>query len=673
MSAFRVCAAALFGLCPVLAQVPTIGGCPAFPANNIWNTPVDRLPVAARTADYINSITRTGTLRWDAVIPINIVPGSQPKVPINLSYDGESDPGPYPFPPDAQFEPGDRHVIVVDKDNCVLYETYNSVLQANGSWNAESSAKWSLLSNALRPASWTSADAAGLPIAAGLVRYEEVLSGQINHAIRFTAPRTQRLYVWPARHYASLDTSALLPPMGQRFRLKAAFDVSSFPAHVQVILRAMKKYGIMLADNGLPWEMQLAADPRWDENELVALRSVAGSNLEAVDVTSLIVGADSGQAVQSTSQLAAPLPGSALPGAAATLSWPAAVGADYYWLDIGTAPDQDNVFAGQTAATSAAVNGLPCDGRTLYAQLSTHLAVGGWQPPQRSSYKAASACAAGAQMTSPAAGSVLAGTTQTFAWTPAAGADSYKLDLGSSAGAGDLASIQTAATSQTVSGLPCDGRTIYLRLSTHQPAGWQAPQQLTYVAASNCSATAAITSPPPGATLACANVTFTWSAVPGADSYWLDLGSAAGQGDISASQTPGTSRMVSSLPCDGRTVYAQLQTHLNGVWQTARRYTYVAGGAASSPAAPISPAPGSKLPGSMVTFSWTAPPGATSFWLDVGTVPGQANIFTAMVGGDLSRTVSGIPTNGAPVYVQLWSLINLKWTPARYTYTAASH
>ncbi|HYW41363.1 MAG TPA: hypothetical protein VE959_00820 [Bryobacteraceae bacterium] len=284
----------------VCGQAPSINGCPSFPANNIWNAPVDTLPVAAHSADYIGSISATGGLRYDITIPVNIVPGTQPKVPLNITYPDESDPGPYPIPLTAQVEASsDRHVLVVDKDNCILYETFNSFLQPDGSWNVDSSAKWSLLSNALRPADWTSADAAGLPIMPGLVRYDEILAGQIDHALRFTAPSTQRLYVWPGRHYASSSSSPLLPPMGQRFRLKASVDISGYSANMQIILRAIKKYGLMLADNGLPWEMQIAVDPRWNTNELDTLGSIIGSNIEAVDVSSLMIDPNSGQAVSS--------------------------------------------------------------------------------------------------------------------------------------------------------------------------------------------------------------------------------------------------------------------------------------------------------------------------------------------------------------------------------------
>jgi hypothetical protein len=301
MNSLRIASLAVVFAGVTFAQAPTVSGCPAFPANNVWNARVDGLPVDAHSADYINNISATGGLRYDITIPINIVPGTQPKVPININWPDESDPGPYPIPANAQVENGgDRHVIVVDKDNCVLYETYNSYLQPDGSWTVDSASKWSLLSNALRPAGWTSGDAAGLPMMPGLLRYDEVAAGQVNHALRFTAPHTQRLYIWPARHYASSNTSASLPPMGQRFRLKASFDISGYSAHVQTILRAMKTYGLMLADNGLPWEMQFAVDSRWNTTELDVLRSIAGSNLEAVDESGLMINPDSGQASQST-------------------------------------------------------------------------------------------------------------------------------------------------------------------------------------------------------------------------------------------------------------------------------------------------------------------------------------------------------------------------------------
>ena len=271
-----------------------------FPANNVWNTRIDSLPVDPHSASYINNISASAALRYDITIPVNVVPGTQPLVPISIT-DGaaESDPGPYPIPPNPLIEDGsDQHILVVDKDHCTLYELFYAIPQGNGGWQAYSASKWSLLSNDLRPSGWTSGDAAGLPMTPGILRYDEVASGQVNHALRFTAPRTQRLFIWPARHYASSITDPNYPPMGQRFRLKAGFDISSYSPRMQVILRTMQQYGVILADNGLAWEMQFELDSRWDRSELDVLRTIAGANLEAVDESSLMVNPDTAEAVQ---------------------------------------------------------------------------------------------------------------------------------------------------------------------------------------------------------------------------------------------------------------------------------------------------------------------------------------------------------------------------------------
>ncbi len=288
-----------------------LSGCPLLPANNIWNTPIDLLPVDTNSAAYIATIgvdtglhADFGSGIWDGGpigIPYTVVSGDQPFVPIHFTaYDDESDPGPYPVPANAPIEGGtqsngDRHVLVVNSGNCALYELYRAFPQADGSWNAESGAVFDLRSHTLRPDGWTSADAAGLPILPGLVRYDEVASGEITHALRFTVPRTRRAYVWPARHFASSLTEAAYPPMGQRFRLRANFDIAGFSRDVQVIVQALKTYGMILADNGSTWYLSGAPDESWNNDVLHELSRVRGADFEAVDVSSLRLSPDSGQ------------------------------------------------------------------------------------------------------------------------------------------------------------------------------------------------------------------------------------------------------------------------------------------------------------------------------------------------------------------------------------------
>lgn len=298
-------------------QSAVVAGCPAFPSDNIWNTRIDHLPRAAQSSAYVTTIGANkpakadfGAGLWRGApigIPFTSAARTQARVPVMFRWPAESDPGPYPIPTDAPIEggpqsAGDRHVLVVDRDQCVLYELYSAYPNRDGSWRAGSGARFDLKSNALRPAGWTSADAAGLPILPGLVRYEEVAAGEIRHAIRFTAPQTARGYVWPARHKASQLMASQYPPMGQRFRLKASFDISRFPPQAQVILRAMKTYGIILADNGSPWYLSGVPDERWANSQLSQLSRVRGSDFETVDVSSLMVNPDSGQAIDSLSQ-----------------------------------------------------------------------------------------------------------------------------------------------------------------------------------------------------------------------------------------------------------------------------------------------------------------------------------------------------------------------------------
>ena len=284
------------------AQTPTIGACTVLPADNIWNTPVDTLPVLSNSTTMVNTIGATrgfhadfGSGTWDGGpigIPFITVAGTQTKYPASFLYADESDPGPYAVPLDAPIEggsgsTGDRHAIAVDTANCILYELYRA-FPGTADWTADSGAIFDLRSNALRPTTWTSADAAGLPIMPGLVTYEEVLSGEIRHAIRFTVPQSRREFVWPARHYASSLIGSQYPRMGERFRLKASFNISTFPSDVQVILRAMKKYGMIVADNGSNWYFSGAPDPRWNDDELSTLKTIKGSNFEVVQMGTIV-------------------------------------------------------------------------------------------------------------------------------------------------------------------------------------------------------------------------------------------------------------------------------------------------------------------------------------------------------------------------------------------------
>ena len=292
------------------AAVPDLGanaslrGKRIFPSDNPWNQDISAAPVDPNSAKLIASVGLDTTLHpdfgttWEGApngIPYIVVSGTQRRVPITFTaYGEESDPGPYPVPPDAPIEggpngTGDRHVIIIDRDNWKLYELFSaSPVNKGASWEAEGGAVFDLNSNANRPAGWTSADAAGLPIFPGLVRYDEVHElKEIAHALRFTAQRTRQAYVAPARHFASDNPDPNLPPMGMRVRLKASYDISGFSPAMQVILRAMKKYGMLLADNGSNWYLSGAPDPRWNDDELGTLRSLRGSDFEVVQMETI--------------------------------------------------------------------------------------------------------------------------------------------------------------------------------------------------------------------------------------------------------------------------------------------------------------------------------------------------------------------------------------------------
>ena len=298
---------------PVPDQTPQVGGepaCQVFPADNWWNTDISNFPLDANSDNYVDFVGRDTNLHpdvgtvWAAApigIPYAIVGGNQPKVPITFYY-SDSDPGPYPIPANVPIEGqpvgqpntanfgGDRHVIVIDETACKLYETFDSHPVNNGqSWDTGSAAIFDLNSNALRPDTWTSADAAGLPIFAGLVRYSEVQSGVIDHALRFTVRDTQHAFIHPATHEASGTTDPNVPPMGLRFRMKSSYDCSWASNEVQVICAALKKYGMFVADNGTDWYISGAPDSRWSDDNLGDLKSITGNAFEVVNTGEPII------------------------------------------------------------------------------------------------------------------------------------------------------------------------------------------------------------------------------------------------------------------------------------------------------------------------------------------------------------------------------------------------
>ena len=281
-----------------------VGGttCHPFPASNWWHADIRALPLHPYSATWLSHMSTSVRLHPDFGpsygdgpdygIPVTVVDGSHPKVAPVFDYASESDHVGYPLGSDTRIEggrnsPGDKHAVVVDKSTCRLYETWNTRV-VNGTWRAGSGATWLLTSNALRPDGWTSADAAGLPILPGLLRYNEVASGYVDHAIRFTTNVTSRHHLWPARHDAGSTTSLAYPPMGARFKLKANWDPSRLGPQAKVVVAAMKKFGLVLADNGSPWYFQGELDARWSDALVSDLKKIPASAFVAVDTRSLI-------------------------------------------------------------------------------------------------------------------------------------------------------------------------------------------------------------------------------------------------------------------------------------------------------------------------------------------------------------------------------------------------
>ena len=291
----------LAGAAASAGRLPQAPACPVFPASSPWNQRVDKLPVAANSTQVVRAIGTDdnvhadfGSGLWEGGpigIPITVVRGAQAKSRVAFEYADESDKGPYPIPANVAIEggrgsDGDRHALIVDRDSCKLYELFGLYPTSSG-WRAGSGAIFDLRSNKLRPAGWTSADAAGLAILPGLARYEDVAKGRIDHALRFTVNDTRRAYVWPARHFASDKSDPSLPPMGMRFRLKRSYPIAGFPRQARIVLQALKEYGMILADNGSDWYLSGAPHPKWSNDQLHTLHRVPGSAFEVVDASKL--------------------------------------------------------------------------------------------------------------------------------------------------------------------------------------------------------------------------------------------------------------------------------------------------------------------------------------------------------------------------------------------------
>ena len=343
-----------------VGQGASLNGFRPFPADNAWNQDISSLPVDANSSAIINFIGGSiglhpdfGAGLWQGSsmgIPYVVVDGTQPLVNINFTaYGSESDPGPMPVPSNAQIEGypnpgnGDRHVLVLDRGNCFLYELYSSFANSDGTWSAASAAVWDLQSNEQRPWTWTSADAAGLPMFPGLIRYDEVAAGQIQHAIRFTLSQSRAAIIPPATHFASSSSNSLAAPMGMRLRLKASFNITPFPPSVQVILTALKKYGMIMADNGSNMFLSGAPDDRWNNSDLATLSQVPASAFEVVQMspvyTSSTVPTGSAPSISSFSAS----PASVTSGTQVTLSWQSS-GASYFVINPQIGAVRGNTF-----------------------------------------------------------------------------------------------------------------------------------------------------------------------------------------------------------------------------------------------------------------------------------------------------------------------------------------
>jgi hypothetical protein len=351
-------------------QLTSLNGFVPFPANNLWNTDISLAPVDPNSANLINFVGPSATVHADfgsglyngqyMGIPYQVVSAVELNVSVKLgAYADEDDPGPMPIPPNALIEgyprpgDGDRHVLVLEKDGCWLYELGNArhVGARVKTWTADAAAVWDMTINEQRPYTWTSVDAAGLPIFPGLARYDEVAAGAINHALRFTVPRTRRAFTAPATHWASSLTDPSAPPMGMRLRLKASFDISGFSAQNQVILRAMKKYGLILADNGSAIYVSGAPDSRWNNDDLHRLGSIKASDFEVVLMNAMYTDANVPAGASPVISNFTANPASVAAGQTVTLSW-TAVSAQYNIITPQVGPVRGSSLVVTPAATT---------------------------------------------------------------------------------------------------------------------------------------------------------------------------------------------------------------------------------------------------------------------------------------------------------------------------------
>lgn len=422
---------------------PLIGGCQVFPLDNPWNADISSAPVHPNSNNYItkiNSYSRSNAENFlhadfgenpSYGIPYITVSGDEPKVPVDFYYPDESDPGPYPFPPNAPVEGGgDRHVIAIDTDNCVLYEAFDATYVGGPqkAWNAGSGAIFNLDSNALRPEAWTSADAAGLPIFPGLARCDEVMAGVINHALRFTVRSTQQAYIYPARHYATNDpdpTNPDLPPMGLRLRMKASYDISDLTGQALVIAQALKKYGMLVADNGSNWFISGETNPTcWNDDELNQLKDVPGTAFE------VIVSPDPAPVVLPAPSLSSPANNATISSSQPTLIWNTITSAVSYEIQLGkTNPPGTTVTTVASTSPTTYAYSAPLLAGTYYWRvraLDESAAPTGWSPVR--AFSVASAASAVPLRT------LFTTATPLLTWNLTPWADGYEIQVNRSAG-----------------------------------------------------------------------------------------------------------------------------------------------------------------------------------------------------------------------------------------------